>query len=415
MAFRFGLAVLISFLTVSAAAAETPPSLSGLSPRGDQAYTRYELLAPGSGKFRILYDVTETRAGATLFFNPIRKGSVASEETVIDRASGKPLSFHVVSGAEAKVGGFAGADPMSDYIRVELSRPVPADGGEARIRIDKTYFDPLSYTQSGSTITFVRSLGIKRNAVVLPKGYILIACNYPSQVAEEEDGRIRISFLNNTPAEAPLKLQAQEANLTEAPKTAMRKSSDRAAETRDIVYALGPPEQHAFRLFHDYTEDRPGVGVYVNVVRTGSAASDPSAKNLDTGEPLQGQLLRGAAITKAGISEPELGTITPDTEVVVFRFKSPPPSGSVRLRMAETYTDPERYFLKDDVLVFHRSFARPANAVVLPPGWELTSSTIPAVVTSTADGRVRLDFENPRPDEIDVFITARKVIAKHGA
>jgi hypothetical protein len=77
--------------------------------------------------------------------------------------------------------------------------------------------------------------------------------------------------------------------------------------------------------------------------------------------------------------------------------------------MTETYTDPERYTLKDGVLIFHRSFARPANAVVLPTGWALTGSTIPAVVSQTADGRERLDFENPRPDEVDVAITARKV------
>ena len=29
------------------------------------AYTRYELLAPGSAKFRIIYEVTATTAGAT--------------------------------------------------------------------------------------------------------------------------------------------------------------------------------------------------------------------------------------------------------------------------------------------------------------------------------------------------------------
>lgn len=396
-------------------AAAAPPapaaSLSGLSPHGNQAYTRYELLAPGSGSFRILYDLTESRPGATLFFNPIRKGSVASDESVTDRASGKPLPFRVVSGAQARSVGFPEADTTYDYIRVELARPVPAGGGEARIRIAKTYLDPASYSRAGATISFVRSLGIKRNAVVLPKGYVLEACNYPSQVAQEPDGRLRISFLNDTPAEAPLKLQARAARLEGAPEPSTAKPPERAAETRDIVYALGPPERHAFDLYHDYTEERPGVGAYVNIVRPGSAASNPSARNLDTGEALPGVLLRGEAITQAGVSDPELGPITPKTEVVVFRFAPAPAGGSVRLRMAETYTDPERYLLQGETLVFHRSFARPANAVVLPPGWALTSSSIPAVTSRTADGRVRLDFENPRPDEIDVLITARREAA----
>jgi hypothetical protein len=38
----------------------------------------------------------------------------------------------------------------------------------------------------------------------------------------------------------------------------------------------------------------------------------------------------------------------------------------------------------------------------------LTNSSIPATVSMLADGRVRLDFINPRPDEIQVLITARR-------
>jgi len=29
-------------------------------------------------------------------------------------------------------------------------------------------------------------------------------------------------------------------------------------KTRDIVYFLKEPESHAFRLYYDYTESRPG-------------------------------------------------------------------------------------------------------------------------------------------------------------
>ena len=34
--------------------------------------------------------------------------------------------------------------------------------------------------------------------------------------------------------------------------------------------------------------------------------------------------------------------------------------------------------------------------------------SIPATVSTLPDGRVRLDFINPRPDEINVLITARR-------
>ena len=65
-------------------------------------YTRYELLAPGSGRFKITFEVTAATAGARHFYNPIRKGSAASDESVHDAMTGKPLPFEVVSGAQAR-------------------------------------------------------------------------------------------------------------------------------------------------------------------------------------------------------------------------------------------------------------------------------------------------------------------------
>jgi hypothetical protein len=171
-------------------------------------YTRYELLAPGSGKFRILYEVWATTPGARYYFNPIRKGSVASDESVIDRASGEPLRFQEVDGATARTSGLAGADTGSRYIRVELPRPVPVDG-QVRIMIDKTYEDRASYFMEGSDLVFSRSLGIKRNSVVLPAGYELISCNVPSQVLTEPDGRTLISFINDGPGAAALVVRAR--------------------------------------------------------------------------------------------------------------------------------------------------------------------------------------------------------------
>lgn len=158
-------------------------------------YTRYELLDPASAQFRIRYDVTAATPGARYFFNPIRKGSVATDESVFDRATGQPLAFEVVPGSAARVQGFGAADLETDYIRVTLPRAVPING-EVRILIVKTYQDPKSYYAAGDTIVFARSLGIKMNAVVLPAGYELVGLNVPSQVLTEPDGRTLISFIN---------------------------------------------------------------------------------------------------------------------------------------------------------------------------------------------------------------------------
>ena len=180
------------------------PAAIGQAPAQTDAdhYTRYELLAPGSAKFRIIYEVTATTAGATKYFNPIRRGSVASDEAVYDRMTGQPLKFEVVKGDVARAGGVRGADSTGEYIMVHLSRPVP-EGGEQRILIDKTYEDARSYIAGGDTIVFNRPLGIKKNSVVLPAGYELTSVNYPSQVRQEADGRIQVSFINIGTAEVP--------------------------------------------------------------------------------------------------------------------------------------------------------------------------------------------------------------------
>jgi hypothetical protein len=73
-----------------------------------------------------------------------------------------------------------------------------------RLRIDKTYKDAKSYFKEGELVVFSRPLGIKRNSVVLPAGYELVSCNVPSQVLQEPDGRIAISFMNAGPDQASL-------------------------------------------------------------------------------------------------------------------------------------------------------------------------------------------------------------------
>jgi hypothetical protein len=357
-------------------------------------YTRYELLAPGSAKFRILYEVTATTAGATYFFNPIRRGSVASDERVSDVMTGQALQFEVVNGLVAREGGVRNADSTGEYIRVRLARPVPRDG-ETRILIDKTYYDTTSYKVAGDTIQFARPLGIKRNAIVLPQGFELVSSNYPAQVLQEADGRIAISFWNNTPAEAPVQIRARRSAAVRAitsvlPPELRGRLGERAHQTREIVYFLQQPETHSFDLYHDYTETRPGIDRYLNVVRAGSTVSRPRAVRLDTGEELRFDIQRG------------------DSEVVVFHFPTVKQGETLRLRMYETYTDTARYKLIGDELVWNRSFGRPSNAVVLPAGWLLTNSSIPATVSEMPDGRIRLDFINPRPDEIAVLITARR-------
>lgn len=397
----------------------------GAFAQSEDAYTRYELLDPASQSFRILYEVTSVDAGSTLYYNTLRKGSDHKVDAVIDLASGQELKWKIVNGADARKSGYTAAAEDVDYLQINLAQPVPV-GGEYRLKIDKTYKDTKSYYISGDRIVFDRPLGIKRNAVVLPQGYELVKCNYPSQVIQERDGRVKISFINIGPSEVPLHIEGRK--LSSTPKVTVignkpapegrgdgrDKSkarldfsfSERASQTREIVYFLQQPETHSFRLYHDYTETREGMDRYINIVRPGSKASSPSAKNLDTGAALKVETLKGNEIIqrKLDIGEP----VTLETEVVAIWYDALQKGKSTRLRIEETYTDVNRYLLYDEELVFDRSFGRPYNTVLLPEGWYLTSNLIPATLDLSAEGLVRLTYVNPSPDEVDVHIKARK-------
>ena len=299
-----------------------PPSPSTEQTESDE-YTSYELLAPETASFKIRYEVTATTPGAKSFYNPIRKGSTASDEAVFDSMTGEPLHFEVVSGAEARKDPLmAAADVDTNFIKITLARPVPPEG-QGRVLILKTYKDAKSYYREGDAIVFNRPLGIKRNKVVLPAGYEVVGCNVPSQVLLEPDGRIAVSFLNPSAGEAPLVLRgklgaqtgtaaaphpATQTRSWESPfqgETERARLSERAHQDRDIVYFLQQPETHAFSLYHDYTESHEGADKYLNIVREGSKVSDPSAYILDTGEKLSTKMMTGAELTAAKIDAGE--------------------------------------------------------------------------------------------------------------
>lgn len=427
-------AVLLVPLAGSAVSAQAPqPAKDGLYFPTAQAqtsadeYTRYELLAPETGRFKITYEVTATTPGAKFFYNPIRKGSVASDESVHDPMTGKPLHFEVVSGVEARKDALMpDADLQTEYIKVTLPRPVPVNG-EGRIVIVKTYRDAKSYYLDGTALVFDRPLGIQRNTVALPPGYEVAALSVPSQILTEADGRIAISFMNAGEGQAPLVLRAipgartgaaalpkplTEQRSWESPyqgETEEARLSPRAHQDRDIVYFLQQPETHAFMLYHDYTETRAGVNGYANVVRSGSVASHPSARILDTGEELQTREMSGAEMTELKINAGE--AVEPTARVIVVPFAPLQKGETLRLRIAETYTAPASYRLEGEDLVFDRSLGRPRNAVVLPSGWYCTFSAAPATVSQLPDGRIRLDYWSDRPEPVNVLLKARRRVA----
>ena len=395
------------FLSAIALCAVLAGASSQAQTRTDK-YTRYELQPPGTAAVKIIYEASAITEGARTFTDDIAATARVSDVAVRDMMTGQPLKF--VASARS--------------ISVTLARPVPPRG-QGRVRIEKTVTDAKAYTRVGDAGTFTAPLGAGRHDLVLPAGYELTACNIPVRVLAEDDGRTKLDLMNVAPGNVTLVMKIRAGALTgEAAKakpltnsrswepppaqgpTERQRLAERAHLDRDIVYFLQEPSTNSFFLYHDYTESRPGIDKYINVVRSGSRSSNPSAYILDTGEELKHETLKGAEITAKQI---EIGEpVTPETEIVVSYFPPVKPGQSIRLRLSETYTAPQSYRLDGNDLVFERSLGRTRNSVVLPAGWYLTASSIPAVVGETQDGRIRLDFVNNRPDGLDVYIKGRK-------
>lgn len=369
-------------------------------------YTRIELGSPDTHKFKVIHDVAAITPGAREHAFGLWPRTQGTDIRATDLMTGEPLK--AISDARA--------------VRVTLARPVPKDGqGRIRIEIDAT--NPGMFTRDGQLVTFTWPMASPRGTVVLPAGYELLLVDTASQILSEQDGRIAVSYMRQTPGDATVTVTMRAGTPTgpaAVPKpltnarswepasqrsTERARLTERATQDRDIVYFLQQPDTNAFSLYHDYTEVRPGTDKYLNVVRSGARVSNPSAYILDTGEALRHETLKGDAITAATLP---VGEVTPETEVVVIHFPAVKQGQSLRLRISETYTTPESYRLDGNDLVFERSLGRARNSVVLPRGWYLTASSIPAVVRQTPDGLTRLDFVNGRPEAIDVLIKGRK-------
>src|SRR5688572_13072749 len=129
-------------LPVGAQTAAAPAQTSS------DSYTRYELQPPGSGAFRILYDVTATTPGTRRYHNTIRAGATVTVHSVTDLHTGTALQWRIVDGATARGNEHPTANLNDRYIEVDLPRAVPRGGG-VRVRIDKTYVDTASYRIDG--------------------------------------------------------------------------------------------------------------------------------------------------------------------------------------------------------------------------------------------------------------------------
>jgi len=202
------------------------------------------------------------------------------------------------------------------------------------------------------------------------------------------------------------RLAAVVAVLAAGAPAAAQTSFHRAEQDREITYWLLAPETGRFKISHDLTVSRPGQRSVHSFVRKGSTVSQAVVVDLDTGQALKTHDVTGKQVNALGYyPEPAAD------DAVVVQADLPralAPGESARVRVVETYTDAERYYVKDGQLVWDRTLGRPWNLVVLPAGWMLESVSVPAVVSLDEEGRLACRFVNPRNDELRVVLKARR-------
>lgn len=182
-------------------------------------------------------------------------------------------------------------------------------------------------------------------------------------------------------------------------------ASSAAADDDFTLYELLDPASASFRITYDVTESRAGREIYLNPVRPGSEVSDERVIDRATGQDLRFELITGAQGRAQGLL-PE--GVADEAKYLKVHLASPvPEDGEHRIRIIKTYRDPATYTLDGATIVWDRGLGIRANSVVLPAGFELIGSASPGMVSTLADGRVKISFLNDRDDTLGVRLVGR--------
>jgi hypothetical protein len=155
------------------------------------------------------------------------------------------------------------------------------------------------------------------------------------------------------------------------------------------IYELLAPDTHRFAITYDVSTAKAGDQFYVNPIRKGSKVSDERVIDLATGKELK---------------------FDADDQTLKVHLAAPVPKGGVaRIRIFKTYEDAASYNTQGDRIVFDRPLGIRRNVVVLPAGYELIGSSIPSIVSTQPDGRIRISMMNDRDDQLPVKIIGRKL------
>ena len=171
----------------------------------------YWLLDPSTHQFRISHDFTVTRVGQKSVHSFVRRGSAVSPDAkMIDLDTGKPLKTYTVTGKEVNALGYypQPVDPESVVVQGDLEHPI-GEGQSTRIRVQESYTDPAGYVLQDGELVWTRTLGRPLNYVTLPPGWMLTAVNTPAVISLDEEGRIKLRFINTRNGDLAIVIKAR--------------------------------------------------------------------------------------------------------------------------------------------------------------------------------------------------------------
>jgi hypothetical protein len=348
----------------------TPPVTRLFS---QEAYTEYEILAPGSASFRIRYIFENSRAGTAEMVNATRGGSEGSDIQVFDPRTGKPLEFTYTADPQ---------NPDTHSIHAKLTAPVP-EGGIGRVLIFKTYKDDRTYMMNGDDIVWVRSLEGYRLGVLLPKGFAFLSSNVAAQLSTTASGQLRLAFANPSGLANPVTIHARKTAGTFPPTPYV----DMFFDDMKTLYDFDAPETGRIRVEQIYSDYRKGPKAKLDSLAY-LKLDDPKVVDLDTAKSLT------PAKDGTGLSVPLDVPITLDAQ-------------SVHLKLTGTIADGS-YKVTNGDLVFTRTLHGLRNTVLLPAGWDVSAVSQSATI-GLSQNRAFVAFVNLNAENnYAVTIHARK-------
>jgi hypothetical protein len=170
-------------------------------------------------------------------------------------------------------------------------------------------------------------------------------------------------------------------------------------------YELLDPASHQFAITYYVTERRVGATYLLNQTRSGSAGSDISVFDPQTGKPLKFDYMTGAELAAAGMT----GRFDPAEHYIRAHLPRPVPEGGEgRVKILKTYKDEKSYYSEGEEIFFKRSLGIARNSIVLPKGFRLVTSNVASQMFTLPDGRLKISFEHAHGYAADVTIRARR-------